>query len=113
MAVAYSSAVSRPRSSAELETGAANDSGVGSALDPDPHGRRIKPGEGQVSLMQERPQLVDIDARHREVDHDSSLRADRYSEASTAARCNDHLKPPIGYRTLGYLRVRCRRVRSV
>ncbi|WP_228511653.1 hypothetical protein [Curtobacterium sp. VKM Ac-1393] len=81
--------------SAELKTGAANNSGVGSALDPDPHSWRIKPGEGQVSLAQERPQLVDIGARHREVGHDSSLRADRYSEASTTARCNDHLKPPI------------------
>lgn len=84
--------------SAELKTGAANDSGIGSALDPNPHGRRIKPGEGQVSLTQERPQLVDIGARHREVGHDSSLRAHRYPEASTTARCDDHLKPPIGYR---------------
>lgn len=85
--------------SAELKTGAANDPRVGSALDPDPNGRRVKPGEGQVSLAQERPQLVDINARHREVGHDSSLCAARYSEASTAARCNDHLKPPTGFRT--------------
>lgn len=86
--------------SAELETGAADDSGVGSALDPDPHGRRIKPSEGQVSLVQEHPQLVDIGARHREVGHDSSLRTDRYSEASTTARCNDRLKPPSAIETV-------------